>query len=212
MKRALLTALVLALSLHGMLNAQQGGSNRSVLPAKSDPPDLLKTDEIAQKQVEGSHAFSTRNYLHGMFAYIDFRAVILAEEGIGEQALNRSVFKGVLARLLGRPKPRERSVRAALPEAWIGTSFTYDGVTTSGGFLPGGPFDNSPASMASPVKQLGYQAATDPWVTSAPAVPGERGRDRELRGPEQPGRTAHDCVSRHHAHRHREQRDAWSLP
>jgi CARDB protein len=160
-----LAAAAAALSVH-VLQAQQGGANISVLPALTDPPDILKSDQVAQKQVEGSFAFSTRNFLHGMAAFIDFRPITFAEEGLGEEAENRPRIPMWLAHVFGRGKAKP-SVRAAA-EAWIGTSFTYDGVTYSGGLLPGSPFENSPASLASPVKQRNYQAATDPWVTSAP--------------------------------------------
>jgi hypothetical protein len=132
----------------------------------TDPPDVLRSDQVAQTQVEGSFAFSTRNFLVGMAAFVDFRSLTFAEEGLGEDVAENRGPLPWLARLFFRA-PAKRSVQAAA-EAWVGTSFTYDGVTYSGGMLPGGPFDNSPASLAAPVKQRNYQAATDPWVTSAP--------------------------------------------
>lgn len=172
MKRALLTATVLAISLHALLSAQQGGVNISVLPALATPPDApdgyLRSDQLAQKQVEGSLAFSTRNHLKGMAAFIHYGAVSIAELGLGESARSTNNPIQWLARLFFRNRPERPTARAATPEAWVGTAFTYDLTNWSGGFVPGGPFDNSPASLASPVKQRNYQAATDPWVTSAP--------------------------------------------
>ncbi len=55
----------------------------------------------------------------------------------------------------------------AASEAWVGMSRSYDGgLTWSGGFLPGAPFDGSSASTASPV--YGLQAATDPVLAPGP--------------------------------------------
>ena len=67
MKRACLIVFVVAL-MHAFVSAQQGGVNTSVLPARSNlqlPPgsvadEFLKTDLLAQKQVEGLIAASTR--------------------------------------------------------------------------------------------------------------------------------------------------------
>ena len=171
MRRFVFFAVALAFGLGGIVSAQQGGVNISVLPSLANPPNApdgyLRSDQLAQKQVEGSLAFSTRNPLHGMAAFNDYRAVSIAEHGLGEQARFWSNPLQWLARAVFRT-PQKPSVRAAAPEAWVGTSFTYDGITWSGGFVPGGPFDNSPASLASPVRAKGYQAATDPWVVSAP--------------------------------------------
>ena len=65
------------------------------------------------------------------------------------------------------PLPELHLQPRAAAEAWVGMSRSYDGgLTWSGAFLPGGPFDGSPASLAAPV--YGLQAATDPVVAPGP--------------------------------------------
>src|SRR5687768_14609476 len=84
----LLTALVLAVSMHAMLGAQQAGSNVNVLPTSpsgnSSPPfpppgisdtDELKGDGYLQRQVEPVVAASSLNPDHLVAAFGDFRTV-----------------------------------------------------------------------------------------------------------------------------------------
>src|SRR5690349_16648390 len=117
-------SFAIAVVLGGIVNAQQGGTNISVLPALATPPNApdgyLRSDQLAQKQVEGSLAFSTRNPLHGMAAFNDYRAVSIAEQGLGDQASVRFLDNPLqwLARAIFRT-PTRASVRAAGPEAWV---------------------------------------------------------------------------------------------
>jgi hypothetical protein len=182
MKRTGLFVLVVVACLQALPYAQQGGVNTSVLPARSNqqvPPgtsvadEYLKSDLIAQKQVEGSIAASTRKPDRLVAVYNDYRGVNASDFLLGETPVSGSIINTLIARLFHRPTARDRarqSVRAAgSPEAWAGGSISNDGgITWSGLFLPGSPADNSPASLASPLKALNFQAATDPWIASGP--------------------------------------------
>ena len=120
---------------------------------------------------------STVNKDHILTFYNDFRAVDLGPTepplpGPTSSVLARAwnsvtVF---LARLVGRPGPKPGPTEpehAAAAEAWIGMSASYDGgLTWVGGLVPGGPEDDSDASMASPA--YGLEGASDPVVVSAP--------------------------------------------
>jgi hypothetical protein len=183
MKRTALFVFVVVACLQGLLRAQQGGLNTSVLPARSNlqvPPgttvadEYLKTDLIAQKQVEGSIASSTRKPDRLFAVFNDYRGVNASDFLLGETPVSGSLINTLIARLFHRPTAKDRarlqSVRAAgSPEAWAGGSISNDGGGTwSGLFLPGSPADNSPASLASPLKKYNFQAATDPWIASGP--------------------------------------------
>jgi hypothetical protein len=180
MKRTGFFVLVVVACLQALPRAQQGGINTSVLPARSNLPpgtsvadEYLKTDLIAQKQVEGSIAASTRKPDRLVAVFNDYRGVNASDFLLGETPVSDSLINTLIARLFHRPTARDRarqSVRAAGgAEAWAGGSISNDGgATWSGLFLPGSPADNSPASLASPLKNYGFQAATDPWIASGP--------------------------------------------
>ncbi len=178
MGRALSFAVGLSLCLHALVGAQQAGPNTNVLPVVVNPLDpnaYLKGDLYLQRQVEPSIAASTRNPQMLLAFFNDYRAVDIATDvGIGESQTTGGLLawlapvRSMLAKAFRRPAARPRvAAPVAAAEAWVGYSKSFDGgLTWSGGFLPGGPFDSSPASMASPVH--GLEAATDPVISAAP--------------------------------------------
>lgn len=185
MSRGVLAVAVVVVSLQAAIVGQQAGQNINVLPivAPVDPADpaslldaALKGDLHLQRQLEPTIAVSTRNPNTVVAFFNDYRAVdIQNDPGLGESRdslgslawnfLTR-VFR-VIARRKAQPAGPGIPAAAAAAEAWIGGSRSYDGgITWSGLFVPGAPFDSSPASMAAPIK--GLQAATDPVLAAAP--------------------------------------------
>ena len=177
--------LLTLISAPAIVGAQQAGDNINVLPLvpnvdSSDPgydPDwFLKGDGYLQRQLEPTIAASTRNPDHLLAFFNDYRAVDVGDDiGLGEGEIGSAALKTLNLMLasvpwlqipdLGitmiRPQPMAAS------EAWVGMSRSYDGgLTWSGGFLPGAPFDGSPASLDSPV--YGLEAATDPVTVCGP--------------------------------------------
>ncbi len=180
MRRTLWLTLAVTCALVAGVDAQQAGQNVSVLPVvkpavPGDPASVLdaalKGDLYMQRQLEPTVAASTRNPNHLLAFFNDYRAVdVPSDTGIGEGLVAKFVglLKGVLAKLVGRPTGKPALPHAAAAaEAWVGMSRSDDGgLTWSGGFVPGSPFDGSPASQASPVK--GLEAASDPVAFAAP--------------------------------------------
>lgn len=171
--------------LHTVAAGQQAGQNINVLPiaAPEDPADpaslldaALKGDLHLQRQLEPTIAVSTRNPSTVVAFFNDYRAVDIQDDpGLGESrdSLAASAWNFVkrVFTVLARRKPAATGAgipaAATAAEAWIGGSRSYDGgITWSGMFVPGAPFDTSPASMAAPIK--GLQAATDPVLAAAP--------------------------------------------
>ena len=115
---------------------------------------------------------SSLNKDHILTFYNDFRAVDVAVDeplpGLlsstsGGGLWNR--MRGLVARLLGRPPARRTAVAAH--EAGIGMSVSYDGgLTWTGGFMPGLPFDTTPGSKKSP--GFGLEGMSDPVAIAAP--------------------------------------------
>ena len=187
MKRLILTALMALLTIVAPVIAQQAGTNVNVLPVvlpldlnhdgRPDDPDwYLKGDGYLQRQLEPTIAVSTRNPDHLVAFFNDYRAVDIGDDtGLGEGDMEALTLKAARLYLtmvpwLDLPKVNlpsfEREIEAA-SEAWVGMSRSYDGgLTWSGAFLPGGQFDGSPASLASPVH--GLEAASDPVTVSGP--------------------------------------------
>ncbi len=173
MRRVLSFGLALSVFSVPGLFAQSISPNVPVLPLYTDSLDAdayLKGDQYLQRQVEPTIAVSTRNPDHLISFFNDYRAVDVAvDEGPPDPfllalALHPSTMQ--LARMLSNVLPLLRPPVAAA-EAWVGMSRSYDGgLTWLGGMLPGGPFDGSPASLASPV--YGREAATDPVAGAAP--------------------------------------------
>jgi hypothetical protein len=159
-------------------SAQQANQNINVLPVILQQDELDEEwfklgDGFLQRQVEPTIAVSTRNPDHLLAFFNDYRAVdIPDDEGLGEQnqnlALVLNTFDFMMAGLISIPDvPIVQAPPMAASEAWVGGSRSYDGgLTWSGFFMPGAPFDFSPASMASPVN--GLEAATDPVAVAGP--------------------------------------------
>jgi VCBS repeat-containing protein len=180
MKRLVLILNVLSLIVVAATptSAQQANQNINVLPVilqqdEFDEEWFKLGDGFLQRQVEPTIAVSTRNPDHLLAFFNDYRAVdIPDDEGLGEEnqnvALLLNTFDFLMAGLV--PIPDVLVVRPppmASSEAWVGGSRSYDGgLTWSGLFMPGAPFDLSPASTASPV--FGLEAATDPVAVAGP--------------------------------------------
>ncbi|HJR58889.1 MAG TPA: lectin-like protein [Vicinamibacterales bacterium] len=164
MKRIVLLAIVAATCLQASARAQQGGLNTPVLPGlPADPADPLahyKSDILEQRQVEPDILASTRNHLHLLAFFNDYRAVNLPDDA-GQAGTFASRFKGLLDRVVawvtGKPaKPAKPALPAvaAAAEARVGLSRSYDGgLTWQGGLLP---------------KIDGLDAMTDPKSAAAP--------------------------------------------
>jgi len=156
--------------------AQQAGENINVLPVvfPQDDPDhwFLKGDGYLQRQVEPTIAASTRNPDHLIAFFNDYRAVDIEDDvGLGETqtaALLINTARVLYATATWLPLPKIVVPPTAAAEAWVGMSRSYDGgITWSGAFLPGAPFDTaSQATLDAPV--FGLQAATDSVVAPGP--------------------------------------------
>jgi CARDB len=184
----LVLILALALVFPATAAAQQVGESINVLPVyRSTPPgtppgptDYLRGDLYGQRQDEPSIAVSTLNKDHIIAVYNDFRAVDVPTDpalGTTASALARlwTGVRGWLAKLgSGSRSDRDRGAMgdpdlAANQEAGIGMSVSYDGgLTWIGGFVPGLPFDTTPASLASPAYLAGMQGMSDPVLVAAP--------------------------------------------
>ncbi len=183
MNRFVTSLLITLLTVVTPVLAQQAGDNVNVLPVvpkfdvNGDPvADWFKFgDGYLQRQVEPTIAASTLNPDHVLAFFNDYRAVDVVEGdvGIGEGEFATAALK--LARILLPP-----TISSSLPEigmelvppinaaeAWIGGSRSYDGgITWSGFFLPGAPWDDSAVSQGTPI--YGLQAATDPVLAPGP--------------------------------------------
>jgi VCBS repeat-containing protein len=189
LRRVFVGALV-ALSMSTCLgligHAQSAGPNVNVLPIvlPTDPSNpasvfdaALIGDLYLNRQLEPAIAVSTRNPAHMLAFFNDYRAVdIQADPGLGEAqtgtlTLAWRYVQKFFARLVGKPTPNGKkelpAMAAAVQEAWIGGSRSYDGGETwSGMFHPGAPFDTTDASVNSPAH--GLTAATDPVLAAGP--------------------------------------------
>jgi len=195
MKRSVLPMLLVVLAVGQLGHAQQANQNINVLPVyyndgENVPPYLdednvlqsplapdayLKGDLFLQRQVEPTIAVSTRNPDHMIAFFNDYRAVDIPEDlGVGEGGASVSnSSSSLLARVLdffrGRKSEEINLPEQAtlFPEAWVGGSRSLDGgLTWSGFWVPGGPFDNSTASLESAV--YGLEAGTDPVAAAGP--------------------------------------------
>ena len=174
MRLTIIFALALFSLVQPLAMAQQAGENINVLPVvfpQDDPDWELKGDGYLQRQVEPSIAASTRNPDHLVAFFNDYRAVDIANDvGLGEtetMVALVNIAREIMMAASWLPLPELHLQPRAAAEAWVGMSRSYDGgLTWSGAFLPGGPFDTSSASTASPV--YGLQAATDPVVAPGP--------------------------------------------
>src|SRR6266542_3027396 len=148
MKKALMTAVMLAVGLNFLVSAQEVRTNVNVLPIYiSNPPDPLdfyRGDLYIQRQLEPTIAISTRNPNNLAAFYVDYRTVNFGQDvNVGEEAIS--------------------AAEAAPFEANIGFSRSRDGgLTWTGALLPGLSFDSIP----SPIKN--YAATSDPVALSGP--------------------------------------------
>jgi probable HAF family extracellular repeat protein len=189
---AALLAFALAASMYAIPEAQQsphGGSTVKPQPGPNvnaaggivdpkDPAAVVKADLLLQRQNETVVAASTRNPDAVLAAWNDYRFVdfTIGDDGHGGQP--SPFITRLLAKLFVRPFMRPVPRRAAMSVgAWTGVGRTCDrGNTWIGGVLPGGPLDNSPASLNSPLKALsnlaetqgGHAETTDPVLVAAP--------------------------------------------
>jgi hypothetical protein len=193
---AALLAIVIAGCMNVFLAAQQsphGGPNVKPQPGPNtsaaggivanlatDPAAIVKTDVLQQRQNETVVAASVRNPDHILAAANDYRFVDFPDDvGFGGQ----SFFARLMAKLFGRPSRQMPPKAAAVKGAWTGVYRSCDrGRTWIGGALPGGPIDNSSASVfpdgspKSPLKFLSRDAAlanahgetTDPVLVAGP--------------------------------------------
>jgi hypothetical protein len=172
--RALLCALVVAPMFHATVAGQLAAPNTPVLPPLpkdlNDPEANLKTDLLAQRQLEAEIVVSTRNSQHLITFFNDYRSVDIENDtgigGVGSRGLfgSNGLIGRVWAWLSGKPVPRTRTAAA---EATTGFAASSDGgLTWTGGLTPGSFDDNSPAGAASPAH--GLEAMTDPRAVAAP--------------------------------------------
>ena len=169
---AVVCAAVLASVFHTGVAGQQAGVNTPVLPGvpadPNDPHANLKSDLLANRQVEPEIVISSRNPLHMIAFFNDYRAVAIHNDtGIGGGMLARAGWIGrFLARLLGR-QPLEQKPVIAAAEATTGMATSYNGGQTwTGGLVAGSPDDPSPAASQSPA--WGLDAMTDPRAVGGP--------------------------------------------
>jgi hypothetical protein len=177
-------ALLVPLALPGTVGAQASppanvGDNANIIPIykSADPPaadDYLRGNLLGQRCNEASIGISSINPDHMMIFCNDYRATFNFDDALvpsGKSSLIASVWSGVktfFAWITGRPAPpaAPRKIIASA-EAGIGGGVSYDGGTTWQGFMvPGGPNDDTPASLAHPGKQLGLQGYSDPFAVS----------------------------------------------
>jgi hypothetical protein len=181
--------LLLLFVLPGAVGAQPAppanvGDNASIIPIykTGDPPaadDYLRGNLLGQRCNEPSIGISSINPDHMMVFCNDYRATFNFDDALvpsGKTTLVASLWSGIktlFAWLTGRPArqaaspedPSEEMIASA--EAAIGGGLSYDGGLTWQGFMvPGGPNDDSPASLAHPGKLLDLQGYSDPWAVS----------------------------------------------
>jgi hypothetical protein len=163
MNRVFLVAIAAAACLHITIGAQQGGLNTPVLPGlPADPADTLaqyKSDILEQRQVEADILTSTRNHLHLLSFFNDYRAVNIADDAGQAGVFASRGLKGVVDRVVAwitgrKPGTGALPAHSAAAEARVGLSRSYDGgLTWHGGLLP--KIDN-------------LDAMTDPRAAAAP--------------------------------------------
>ena len=167
---ALLLAVAFAGVLHVIADAQgQVGQNINIV---SGSGDQFIGDMFRQRQNEGVIFPSSVNPSHMMAAYNDYRTVdFAADTGVGTPSPGQSFVAKLWHRLRApwtQASWRERELRdlevkrgkADAAQAWIGLSFTDNGIDWYTGLLPGHPADFTSGSPLS-----GFQAASDPVLT-----------------------------------------------
>ncbi len=139
--------------------------------------DALRGNLYGQRLNEPSILVSSRNKDHIMVFFNDYRAVDEAVDQPIPSTTKNSAFAAIwngvktfFAKLTGRPteigQPGEED-HAANQQAGLGCSVSYDGgITWTGCFVPGLPFDQSAASLVSPSYAKGLQGMSDPTVAA----------------------------------------------
>jgi hypothetical protein len=173
--------LALFLSFGAFVGAQPAnvGDNSNIIPIykSSDPPaadDYLRGNLLGQRCNEPTIGISSINADHMMVFCNDYRATFNFDDALvpaGRTTLMASVWSGVktlFAWVTGRPAPqRPAPTIIASTDAGVGGGVSYDGGTTWQAFMvPGGPNDNTSASMAHPGKALNLQGYSDPVAIS----------------------------------------------
>jgi Right handed beta helix region len=182
-------ALAVAFALHAGVSAQSphGGATAKPQPGPNvntaagivanplDPAAFLKSDLLLQRQNETIMAASTRNPDHLLAAANDYRFVDFPDDPyFGEQGF----LTRLIAKLFRRPAAKIPARAVAAVGGWTGLYRSCDrGGTWTGGALPGSPLDQSPASLASPMKLLsnsaelqgGHAETTDPVLVAGPS-------------------------------------------
>ena len=104
MLKRLSSSLAIAVALGAIAAAQQGGLNTAVLPGlprdPSAPNAKLTSDLLQQRQVEPDIVVSTRNPLHLMAFFNDYRAVDLASDNPPPGKQTSRALKAVPGRML----------------------------------------------------------------------------------------------------------------
>jgi hypothetical protein len=189
MRRSLSLAVALAVVLHIAVSAQSphGGPTAKPQPGPNvntaagivadplDPAAFLKSDLLLQRQNETVVAASSRNPDHLLAAANDYRFVDFPDDQhFGEQGF----IARLIAKLFRRPSAPVPTRAAAAVGGWTGVYRSCDhGGTWIGGALPGSPLDQTPVSLASPMKQLSNLAemqgahaeTTDPVILAGPS-------------------------------------------
>jgi hypothetical protein len=230
MIRSFVLAGVFVVSMSAALGAQQAAESVNVMPVwvpcdlaadpacASDPrwADAWRYGDIfLQRQVEGSLAPSSLNPNRILTGFIDYSAVdTFSDTGLGDTVAQNvwTRIVGALARLFRLPQhgstseeeEEERRPKSyAGTDAWIRLTWsTNGGATSTPFFMPGAPWDASPAGQSAPYYQTA-NASSDPVVVAAPNGDfhvifmafrrGETnwivdGRFRDLNIPDQPAR------------------------
>ncbi|HEY2149600.1 MAG TPA: hypothetical protein VGH34_02260, partial [Vicinamibacterales bacterium] len=193
MRRTLYAALI-ALTMSIAIDAQQVTESVNVMPVwtpcdpgadpncRNDPrwADAWRFGDIfLQRQVEGSLAPSSLNPNRILTAFIDYSAVdSFSDVGLGDTVASNGWTRvlGALARLIHLPRRQETGddEEERRPKAWAGsdawirlTWSTNGGATGTPFFMPGAPWDASPAGLTAPYSQVAT-ASSDPVVVAAP--------------------------------------------
>ena len=168
--------LGLVASLSGMgLSAQQVGDNINVLPVFQgiDQFDFLRGDLDGQRQQEPSIVVSSlkrttsrcSTTTSARSTYPTIRRCRASEQHVRRAGVGRHAEP--VCEAVGVGTHARKGAPVVALEAGIGMSVSYDGgLTWTGGFMPGLPFDQSPASVKSP--GFGLEGMSDPVAISAP--------------------------------------------
>jgi hypothetical protein len=191
-RRSMVVLFFLAVPLATTFNAQQVTESVNVMPVwmpcdpgtepncQSDPrwSDAWRYGDIfLQRQVEGSLAPSSLNPNRLLTAFIDYSAVdTFSDVGLGDTVAANlwTRLVGTLAKLIRLPRQTNTSDEEDRPKSWAGsdawirlTWSTNGGATGTPFFMPGAPWDASPAGLTAPYSQVAT-AASDPVVVAAP--------------------------------------------